>query len=244
VTIRGSRRHLELLTGAVFVIAGLPKFVAFDWELDAFRRFGLPVPQAWVIAAGLMEIIGGILLLTHRRVREASSLLAITMAIAVYSSGILEGDVIPSLTLAPVLLAATTFLASHAARASHVVARAEPVHARPRIADGPLDSRTRRPWQQTYRPIRPHRPESWTGWTRRTGRTVREQVEGLVGRFPRGGSSPLRRMKSPANAGLFAFRPRRIGSRSVATHCCHRLSRSSFLSYVSTDLDDLDTSDA
>jgi hypothetical protein len=98
------------------VIAGLPKFVAFGWELDAFRRFGLPVPQAWVIAAGLIEIVGGLLLLTGRHVREAAALLAITMAIAVYSSGILEGDVIPSLTLAPALLVASAILAVRSAR--------------------------------------------------------------------------------------------------------------------------------
>jgi uncharacterized membrane protein YphA (DoxX/SURF4 family) len=104
-------RRLELVTGAVFVIAGLPKFVAFNWELAAFRRFGLPVPEAWVVAAGLIEIVGGALLLSGRHVRAAAALLAITMAVAVYSSGILEGDVIPSLTLAPVLLVASLILA-------------------------------------------------------------------------------------------------------------------------------------
>src|SRR6476661_3881954 len=107
-------RRVEIATGAVFVIAGLPKFFAFNWELDAFRRFGLPVPQAWVIAAGLIEIVGGLLLLTGHHVRAAAAILAITMAVAFYSSGILEGDVIPSLTLAPVLLAASVFLAVRA----------------------------------------------------------------------------------------------------------------------------------
>jgi uncharacterized membrane protein YphA (DoxX/SURF4 family) len=121
----GKSRRLEILFGAVFVIAGLPKFVAFSWELDAFRRFGLPVPQAWVIAVGLIEVIGGLLLVTHRHVREASVLLAITMAIALYVSGILEGDVIPSLTLAPALLAATLFLAL----------RSKPQGAKPRCAE-------------------------------------------------------------------------------------------------------------
>src|SRR3954463_12517648 len=34
-------RRVELATGAIFVVAGLVKFVAHGWELDAFRRFGL-----------------------------------------------------------------------------------------------------------------------------------------------------------------------------------------------------------
>lgn len=105
-----TRRRVELVTGAIFVIAGLPKFLAFGWELDAFRRFGLPFPEAWVIAAGVIEIGGGALLLAGRQVRAAALLLAATMAVAVVSSGILEGDVIPSLTLAPALLAASLYL--------------------------------------------------------------------------------------------------------------------------------------
>ena len=112
--IHSIARRTEIVIGAIFVIAGLPKFVAFGWELDAFRRFGLPVPEAWVIAAGLIEIAGGALLLAGRHVRAAATLLAITMAVAVYSSGLLEGDVVPSLTLAPVLLAASVFLAVNA----------------------------------------------------------------------------------------------------------------------------------
>jgi putative oxidoreductase len=107
-------RRLEIVTGTIFVIAGLPKFIAFDWELDAFRRFGLPLPEAWVIAAGLIEIIGGLLLLQGRHVRPVAALLAITMAVAVYSSGILEGDIIPSLTLAPALGLASIYLTARA----------------------------------------------------------------------------------------------------------------------------------
>ena len=101
---------MAIATGVVFVIAGLPKFVAFGWELDAFRRFGLPAPEAWVVAAGVIEIAGGALLIAGRAVRPAALLLAVTMGVAVVSSGVLQGDVIPSLTLAPVLLVACLYL--------------------------------------------------------------------------------------------------------------------------------------
>jgi len=104
------RDRIAILAGIVFVIGGVPKFVAFNWELDAFIRFGLPVPEAWVIAAGVIEIGGGALLIARRLITPAAALLAVTMAVAIGVSGVKEGDVIPSLTLAPVLLAACVYL--------------------------------------------------------------------------------------------------------------------------------------
>ena len=109
-------RTVARVTGAIFVVAGLPKFVAFGWELDAFRRFGLPLPEVWVIAAGVIEIGGGIALLRLRGVAPAALLLAVTMAVAFVASGVLQGDVIPSLTLAPALLVACLYLLTRATR--------------------------------------------------------------------------------------------------------------------------------
>jgi uncharacterized membrane protein YphA (DoxX/SURF4 family) len=106
-------RWLQRVVGAIFVVAGLPKFLTFGSELDAFRSFGLPLPEAWVIAAGIIEIGAGALLLAGRHVLPAATLLAITMAVAVVASGVLHGDVIPSLTLAPALLVACVMLAHH-----------------------------------------------------------------------------------------------------------------------------------
>ena len=102
--------RVALVCGAVFVVAGLVKFFAYGWELDAFRRFGLPAPEAFVIAAGAIETVGGVLLLARRLVVPAAAVLAVTMAVAVVVSGLGAGDVIPSLTLAPVLLAAMLYL--------------------------------------------------------------------------------------------------------------------------------------
>ena len=103
-------RRVSVVTGVVFVIASLPKFFAFGWELDAFERFGLPAAEVWVIAAGVIELVGGGLLIAGRWVRPAALVLAATMAVAVVASGILQGDVIPSLTLAPALLLACAYL--------------------------------------------------------------------------------------------------------------------------------------
>lgn len=113
VTKQASRR-IAVVTGVIFVIAGLPKFVAFRWEVDNFLRFGLPAPAVWVVAAGILEIGGGALLIAGRWVRAASVLLAMTMAVAIGVSGIRHGDVLPSLTLAPALLIACIYLAVEA----------------------------------------------------------------------------------------------------------------------------------
>ncbi len=102
--------RVAVLTGVIFVFAGLVKFVFHHWELHAFRSFGLPWPSALEIFAGAVEIVGGTLLMFRRCIVPAAVLLAITMVVAIGSSGIGHGDVIPSLTLAPALLIAMLYL--------------------------------------------------------------------------------------------------------------------------------------
>jgi len=102
------------ITGAVFIPAGVIKFAAYGWEVDNFRRFGLPTPEAWVITAGVVETLGGLALLRRRGVVPAAVVLAATMVVAIATSGIDQGDVIPSLTVAPALLAALLYLLSRA----------------------------------------------------------------------------------------------------------------------------------
>jgi len=65
-----------------------------------------------VIAIGAIEIAGGVLLLRDRLTRPTALVLAAVMAGAIAFSGIGHGDVVPSLTVAPLLLAATLFLLS------------------------------------------------------------------------------------------------------------------------------------
>ena len=58
----------------------------------------------------MLETGGGVLLMLRLAVAPTSALLAVTMVVAIGSSGIGHGDVIPSLTLAPVLLATSLYL--------------------------------------------------------------------------------------------------------------------------------------
>ena len=104
-------RRVAIVAGVVFVVASLPKFLLFGFELEQFERFGLPFPAAMVILAGAVELVGGVALVRRRGVLPATAALTVTMGVAIVSSGVLQGDVVPSLTVAPVLLAALVFVA-------------------------------------------------------------------------------------------------------------------------------------
>lgn len=107
-------RRLATITGVVFVAAGLPKFLLYGFELEQFERFGLPFPEALVVVAGTIEVAGGLALLRRRLLLPAALVLAATMVVAIVTSGLREGDVVPSLTVAPALLVALTVLLSRA----------------------------------------------------------------------------------------------------------------------------------
>jgi uncharacterized membrane protein YphA (DoxX/SURF4 family) len=108
--------RVAIFTGIVFIPAGLVKFAFHHWELHAFEEFGLPWPFALELLAGVLETVGGALLIARRLVVPISVLLCATMLVAIGASGIGHGDVIPSLTLAPALLLALLFLLSRALR--------------------------------------------------------------------------------------------------------------------------------
>ncbi len=109
-------RRVVQVVGLVFVLASLPKFVTFGWELEQFERFGLPFPEVFVIAAGAFELLGGLALIRRQRILPVALLLSMTMVVAIVASGILQGDVVPSLTVAPALLAALVFLTARGLR--------------------------------------------------------------------------------------------------------------------------------
>ncbi len=100
---------LRLLAGGVFVIFGLGKFVNHASELASFRAYGLPAPEVFVIAIGVIELIGGVLLIAGLLVRPAALVLAGDMIGAIIVSGIARGEIV-SLTLAPAELIAMVVL--------------------------------------------------------------------------------------------------------------------------------------
>jgi putative oxidoreductase len=100
---------VRLCAAAVFIAFGIGKFTSHASELASFRDYGLPAPDAFVYLVGVIEIVGGLLLLAGVGTRAASAVLAGNMVGAIVVSGIGRGEQI-SLTLAPALLVAMLFL--------------------------------------------------------------------------------------------------------------------------------------
>lgn len=97
-------------SGAAFVLFGIGKFADHAHEVDSFESYGLPAPDAFVYLVGGLELAGGALLLAGLLTRLAALALAANMVAAIALSGVGEGEVLPSLTLAPALLIAMLYL--------------------------------------------------------------------------------------------------------------------------------------
>jgi putative oxidoreductase len=100
---------LRLLSGGVFVVFGIGKFVNHASELASVKTYGLPAPDAFVVVIGLVEVVGGLLLIIGVLTRPAALVLAGDMIGAIIVSGIARGELI-SLTLAPAELAVMLLL--------------------------------------------------------------------------------------------------------------------------------------
>jgi putative oxidoreductase len=94
---------LRVSSGVVFVVFGAGKFVNHSSELASFRSYALPAPEVSVIVIGVIELLGGALLIANRFVKPAALVLAADMVGAIVVSGIARGEPV-SLTLAPALL--------------------------------------------------------------------------------------------------------------------------------------------
>ena len=101
-------RLATLAAGLVLIGFGLTKFVNHAVEVESFRTYGLPSPDAFVYLIGVIEVVGGAALVTGRGIRLAAPVLAADMLGAIAVSGVGEGEWI-SLTLAPLLLAIVTW---------------------------------------------------------------------------------------------------------------------------------------
>jgi uncharacterized membrane protein YphA (DoxX/SURF4 family) len=102
---------VRVVSGVVFVAFGAGKFINHATELASFQSYGLPSPDAFVIAIGLLELVGGALLIAGILVRPAALVLVGDMVGAIVVSGIAKGELV-SLTLAPALLMAMVMLLS------------------------------------------------------------------------------------------------------------------------------------
>jgi putative oxidoreductase len=129
---------LRIAAGGVFVVFGAGKFVNHAAELASFRTDGLPAPEVLVVAIGIIELVGGLLLVAGVLTRPAALIPAGDMVAAIVVSGIARGELI-SLTLAPAELVAMAVLITFGSGA--YAARPNPTRI----------SRRRPPWRSHAR---------------------------------------------------------------------------------------------
>jgi putative oxidoreductase len=91
---------LRVAGAVVFVVFGIAKFTAHTDEVASFEKYGLPSPDAFVYAIGVLEVVGGLLLLVGLLTRPVALVLAGDMFGAIVVSGIGQNEVV-SLTVAP-----------------------------------------------------------------------------------------------------------------------------------------------
>jgi uncharacterized membrane protein YphA (DoxX/SURF4 family) len=103
-------RRVALISGLIFIPAGLIKFAFHHWELQAFYDFGIPAAAVMEPIVGALETIGGVLLLLNRSIIPTAFTLAVIMVVAFITGGIIHAEPIPSDTLAPALLVAMIYL--------------------------------------------------------------------------------------------------------------------------------------
>jgi putative oxidoreductase len=94
---------LRIVAGAFFVSVSVGKFVDHAQEAMDFDRYGVPVPDVAVYAVGVIEVVGGLLLVVGLLTRPAAGLLALTMIGAISTAGRVDGGSF-HLGVAPTLL--------------------------------------------------------------------------------------------------------------------------------------------
>jgi|SRR6185369_2208941 len=100
-----SNRLIRLLVGVVFLSEGVQKFLFSETlGVGRFVKIGIPVPQFSAPFVGVVEIVGGALLLVGFLTRLASVFLLIDIAVAIATTKI------------PMLLAKGFWATAHEAR--------------------------------------------------------------------------------------------------------------------------------
>ena len=100
---------LRIVTGLVFVLFSLPKFLLHEYELAEFVRYGLPDSSIIVYLVGALELGAGLMLILGLGTRLAALGLALNMAGAIATAGVQVGGPF-HLGVAPALLLSTVYL--------------------------------------------------------------------------------------------------------------------------------------
>jgi putative oxidoreductase len=79
---------LRVMTGGVFLWEGILKFVYMNQGVGRFTKLGFPFPGATATFTGVLEIVGGILLITGLLTRLIAVPFIIEMVVAILSTKI------------------------------------------------------------------------------------------------------------------------------------------------------------
>src|SRR5215475_14441026 len=79
---------LRLMAGAVFFWEGLLKFVFVNQGIGRFTKLGIPMPEVLAPAIAVLEIVGGVLLMSGLGTRLISVPFIIEMIVAMLSTKI------------------------------------------------------------------------------------------------------------------------------------------------------------
>jgi putative oxidoreductase len=93
----------RLVAGATFLGFSIGKFIRHEAESAALDRYGLPFPDTFTYAVGVVELAGGAMLVLGLGTRLAALALACDMVGAITTAGRIEGGPV-HLGLAPALL--------------------------------------------------------------------------------------------------------------------------------------------
>lgn len=100
---------VRIVSGLAFVLFSLGKFIAHEQYIASFASYGLPASSVLVYLVGLLELVGGLLLVVGFATRPVAVALALNMLGAILTAGLVEGGLI-HLGLAPTLLVLMLFL--------------------------------------------------------------------------------------------------------------------------------------
>ena len=72
----------RLALGAIFVKSGLQKLLALSAFAASLAQRGVPASSTWAVIGAVVELVGGILIVTGFRTREASLLMILFVIVA------------------------------------------------------------------------------------------------------------------------------------------------------------------
>jgi len=101
---------VRIAAGVFYVSVGIGKLLDHAQEASHFESYGVPVPDLAVVVVGVVEVVGGVLLVLGLFTRPAAIALAATMVGAIATAGVQEGGsfhlgVAPTLLVLMVLVA-------------------------------------------------------------------------------------------------------------------------------------------